>query len=501
MPNVQQFRLPDAGEGLTEAEIVTWRVRPGDTVRVNDPIVEIETAKSLVELPCPFAGLVTELLVAEGQTVDVGTPIIAVDTDPGGAVPVAAAPPEGTGVTPQATAVDRAPEEGFVEPGMIGGAAPGGRTAVLVGYGPRSTAVGRRPRIATRAAAVAPSAPVPPPAPAAPSVPVTPSVPELLPLVPPVPETARDLMPAVPAVSTVAHVLAKPPVRKLARDLGITLAEVAPSGPGGVITREDVETYRRTATATALPETAATPSAARLGPPDRRETRTPIKGVRKATAAAMVSSAFSAPHVTEWVQVDVTRTVKLLERLRTDRAFEGVRISPLLLVARALLVAVRRNPGVNATWDEKAQEIVVKHYVNLGIAAATPRGLVVPNVKDAHRLTLRELADALAALTATAREGRTQPAETAGGTVTITTVGVFGIDAGTPILNPGEAAILAVGQVRRMPWVHKGKVKPRWVTTLALSFDHRLVDGDLGSRTLADVAAVLEDPAKAMAWS
>jgi len=483
MSNVQQFRLPDAGEGLTEAEIVTWRVRPGDTVKVNDPIVEIETAKSLVELPCPFAGLVTELLVAEGQTVDVGTPIIAVDTDPGGAVPVAAAPPEGTGVEPQTTAVEQAPEEGFVEPGMIGGAAPGGRTAVLVGYGPRSTAAGRRPRIATRASV--------------PAATVAPPVPAPIPTVPPVPETARDLMPAVAAVPTVAHVLAKPPVRKLARDLGIPLAEVAPSGPGGVITREDVETYHRTATST-VPTEPAVPASA---PPDRRETRTPIKGVRKATAAAMVSSAFSAPHVTEWVQVDVTRTVKLLDRLRADRAFEGVRISPLLLVARALLVAVRRNPGVNATWDEQAQEIVVKHYVNLGIAAATPRGLVVPNVKDADRLTLRELADALAALTATAREGRTQPAETAGGTVTITNVGVFGIDAGTPILNPGEAAILAVGQVRRMPWVHKGKVKPRWVTTLALSFDHRLVDGDLGSRTLADVAAVLEDPALALAWT
>jgi pyruvate dehydrogenase E2 component (dihydrolipoamide acetyltransferase) len=269
MPNVKQFRLPDAGEGLTEAEIVTWRVRPGDTVQVNDPIVEIETAKSLVELPCPYAGLVTELLVAEGETVDVGTPIIAVDTDPGGAVPVVAAPPEGTGVAPQATAVEQAPEEGFVEPGMIGGAAPGGRTSVLVGYGPRTTAAARRPRIATRASTPVPAAPAPPP-----QAPVPP--------VPPVPETARDLMPAVAAVTPVAHVLAKPPVRKLARDLGITLAEVAASGPGGVITREDVESYRRTATAV-LPEPARTPATVAVGRPDRRETRTPINGVRKAT--------------------------------------------------------------------------------------------------------------------------------------------------------------------------------------------------------------------------
>jgi pyruvate dehydrogenase E2 component (dihydrolipoamide acetyltransferase) len=161
---------------------------------------------------------------------------------------------------------------------------------------------------------------------------------------------------------------------------------------------------------------------------------------------------------------------------------------------------VRRNPGINATWDEAAGEIVVKHYVNLGIAAATPRGLVVPNIKDADRMSLRELADALAALTATAREGRTQPADMAGGTISITNVGVFGVDTGTPILNPGEAAILAFGAVREMPWVHKGKVKPRWVTQLGLSFDHRLVDGDLGSRFLADLAAVLHDPSKALVW-
>jgi pyruvate dehydrogenase E2 component (dihydrolipoamide acetyltransferase) len=248
---------------------------------------------------------------------------------------------------------------------------------------------------------------------------------------------------------------------------------------------------------------AATPDSPPLPAPvatGERETRIPIKGVRRMTADAMVASAFTAPHVTEWVTVDVTRTMKLVERLRTDREFAGVKVSPLLVVAKALLVAVRRNPHVNASWDEPAGEIVVKHYVNLGIAAATPRGLVVPNIKDADRLSLRQLADALTALATTAREGRTQPAEMAGGTITITNVGVFGVDSGTPILNRGEAAILAFGQVRQQPWVHKGKVKPRWVTQLALSFDHRLVDGDLGSRTLADVAAVLEDPGRALVW-
>ncbi len=226
----------------------------------------------------------------------------------------------------------------------------------------------------------------------------------------------------------------------------------------------------------------------------------PIKGVRKMTAQAMVTSAFTAPHVTEFVAVDVTRTMRLLDRLRADREFADLKVSPLLVVAKALLLAVRRNPGINACWDEDSQEIVTKHYVNLGIAAATPRGLVVPNIKDADQMSLRELGEAIATLTRTAREGRTQPADMSGGTISITNVGVFGVDTGTPILNPGEAAILCLGAVRRMPWVHKGKVRPRQVTTLALSFDHRIIDGELGSRFLADVGAMLHDPGAALAF-
>jgi pyruvate dehydrogenase E2 component (dihydrolipoamide acetyltransferase) len=300
-------------------------------------------------------------------------------------------------------------------------------------------------------------------------------------------------MPAAQAGGSV-RVLAKPPVRKLAKALGVDLAAVTPSGEGGIVTRGDVEAAA--AGGAAAPTLAAVPQPA----PGQRETRIPVKGVRKMTAQAMVSSAFTAPHVTEWVTVDVTRTMELLERLKTDREFRDVKVSPLLLVARALLLAVRRNPDINASWDDAAQEIVVKHYVNLGIAAATPRGLVVPNVKDADRMSLRELADAVAALTATAREGRTQPAEMAGGTITITNVGVFGVDAGTPILNPGESAILCFGQVRDMPWVVDGELAVRKVTQLALSFDHRLVDGQLGSMFLADVARVLEDPATALLW-
>lgn len=414
--SVQVFRLPDAGEGLTEADIVTWRVRPGDVVAVNDPIVEIETAKSLVELPSPFAGTVTGLLVAEGETVAVGTPIIAVDTS----------------------------------------AAAGTRSPVLVGYGPRAGGATSRRRPATGGA--------PQPAP---------------------------VVPEAPVADVPVRALAKPPVRKLARDLGVDLQSVIPTGPGGVVTRSDVER------AAAQPAPAQ-PAPTRPVGSTSGETRIPVKGVRRATAAAMVASAFTAPHVTEWVQVDVSRSVKLVEQLRGDPAFEGVKVSPLLLVAKVLLLAVRRHPQINATWDGDAGEIVVKHAVHLGIAVATPRGLLVPNVKDADRLGLRELADALAALTGTAREGRTPPGDLTGGTITITNVGVFGIDGGTPILNPGESAILAVGAIRRLPWVHRGKVRPRWVTTLSLSFDHRVVDGDLGSAVLSDVATVLEHPARAL---
>ncbi|WP_239567722.1 dihydrolipoamide acetyltransferase family protein, partial [Streptomyces sp. G44] len=313
-----------------------------------------------------------------------------------------------------------------------------------------------------------------------------------------------------------ARPLAKPPVRKLAKDLGVDLATVTPSGPDGIITREDVHAAAAPAPRQDRPQPQARPEQAEAPAPqaapvsapvpgaDARETRIPIKGVRKATAQAMVQSAFTAPHVTEFVTVDVTRTMKLVEEIKqnpVEYGFEGLRVNPLLLIAKALLVAIKRNPGVNATWDEANQEIVQKHYVNLGIAAATPRGLIVPNIKDAHAKTLPELAEALGELVSTARAGKTSPAAMQGGTVTITNVGVFGVDTGTPIINPGESAILAVGAIKLQPWVHKGKVKPRQVTTLALSFDHRLVDGELGSKVLADVAAILERPKRLLTWT
>jgi 2-oxoisovalerate dehydrogenase E2 component (dihydrolipoyl transacylase) len=467
---LREFKLPDPGEGLTEAEIVTWHVAPGDTVKVNDIVVEIETAKSLVELPVPFAGTIGELLVSEGDTVEVGTPILHVDDgkDDGSspaptARPAAAAGDDAASGGGGATGGDSAASGGGGAGGS--GGSMSGRTAVLVGYGVKQTEARRRPRTTQ-----------------------------------PGPDSTKASVPVREEAQTGARVraLAKPPVRKLAKDLGVDLVSVTPTGEGGVVTRADVEAAASTAAESAPRVSRAAASV------DRGETRLPVKGVRKMTAQAMVASAFTAPHVTEWVEVDVTATMELVETLRRDREFRDVKVTPMTVLAKAMCLAVRRHPEVNATWDEAAQEIVVKHYVNLGFAAATPRGLVVPNVKDADRMDLVELAGAIAELTTTARDGRLQPSEMAGGTITITNVGVFGVDGGTPILNPGESAILAFGSVTRKPWVvgegTEERIEPRWVTTLALSFDHRLVDGELGSRFLATVAGLMSDPARALVW-
>ena len=467
MPTYEHFRLPDAGEGLTEAEIVAWHVAVGDRVEINQTIVEIETAKSLVELPCPYAGIVTALLAEPGTTVEVGTPIITVDTDPQGA----AAPD-----APSDAAGDA----------VVAGAAEGDSAsgAVLVGYGVVGHSSARRPRRAGQA-------------PVAADGPVT-AQPTPTPSTPPVP-AARTSAPAHDATA----VLAKPPVRKLAKDMGVDLGTVTPTGPGGIVTREDV-IARSSQNQPQMLATYANDDQPWLASgtvsEDGRSTRVPVKSVRKRTAEAMVASAFTAPHVSVFHTVDVTRTMRLVARLREDRELADVRVTPLLIAAKAVLLAVRRHPEVNASWNDETQEIVYKHYVNLGIAAQTPRGLIVPNIKDAHRLDLHSLATALAELTATARTGRTAPSDTSDGTITITNVGVFGIDTGTPILNPGESAILAFGAIREQPWVHKGKIRIRHVTQLALSFDHRLVDGGLGSRFLADVAGILHEPAQGLVW-
>jgi 2-oxoisovalerate dehydrogenase E2 component (dihydrolipoyl transacylase) len=495
----KEFRLPDVGEGLTEADIVSWHVKPGDTVTINQIIVEIETAKAVVELPSPFAGTVAKLLVTEGQTVDVGVPIITIDVPVAGEAPAS----DTAQAAPEAAAAEEVKEaKAEPQPPQAKPETPA-RQPVLVGYGVKPGSTSRRPR------KQAPTRPG--------SYPATPSAP---PIGGPVPSASRTLAPppspAAPATGGRAgeptRALAKPPVRRLARDLGIDLTGLTGSGPEGSVTKEDVQkaaggatnrsTPRSSSEPNGGPHAVAQPSPAATGvPAEAAEERIAVRGVRKHTAAAMVASAFTAPHVTEFLQVDVTETMAAVRRARELPEFAGVKVSPLLFVAKALLVAVRRNPMINSSWDEAAQEIVVRRRVNLGIAVAAERGLLVPNVKGAESLALADLARAVDAMAATARAGKATPEDLAGGTITITNVGVFGVDAGTPILMPGEAAILAFGQVRDLPWVVDGALAVRKVTTLSLSFDHRIVDGELGSAVLRDVGSMLEDPVRMVAWS
>lgn len=491
MPTFERFLMPDAGEGLTEAEIVEWKVAVGDSVKVNDVILEVETAKSLVELPSPFTGVVTEIVGAEGDLVNVGEVIMVVDTDPNGAAPAPQISDESVassffGSVPAqsaelgaaaSAAVSQDPVAGptevssmpVAEVSLESGDSSSSQEveesasgAVLVGYGVSHGSTKRRPRK----------------------------------------QVVLDVLTVdKPAGSEAART--KPPVRKLARDLGIDLNAIDPTGPGGLVTREDVLAAQAATEPKKLATYEADDSpwlASGTVSTDGRQTRVPVKSVRRRTAEAMVASAFSAPHVTVFHTADVTKTMKLVQKLRDDREFSDVRVTPLLIAAKALMMAVQRHPEINASWDEESQEIVYKHYVNLGIAAATPRGLIVPNIKDAQRLSLKGLAQGISELTSVARSGKTSATAMSDGTITITNVGVFGIDSGTPILNPGESAILAFGAIREQPWVHKGKIKKRWVTQLALSFDHRLVDGELGARTLSDVAAVLEEPARGLVW-
>jgi pyruvate dehydrogenase E2 component (dihydrolipoamide acetyltransferase) len=434
------FNLPDVGEGLTEAEIVSWKVQPGETITVNQVIVEIETAKSLVELPSPYAGVVGALLVGEGDTVEVGTPIITVSSTGAAQLSSPLTTPAQAALGTEVQVTVHAEDEP-AEPEATSG-------TVLVGYGTGGHAATRR-----RGVKVDHS---------------------------PAPTRAHSAVPAI-----VGTVLAKPPIRKLAKDLGVDLAVVTATGPLGEVTRDDVIRQAEQASVFRNIQTPAWP--------DSREERIPVKGVRKAIAHAMTRSAFTAPHVSVFVDVDATRTMEFVKRLKNSPDFAGVKVSPLLIMAKAIIWAVRRNPTVNSTWTDK--EIIVHHYVNLGIAAATPRGLIVPNVKDAQELSLLDLATSLEQLTITARDGKTQPAEMAGGTITITNLGSFGMDTGTPILNPGEVAIVALGTIRQKPWVVDGEVVPRFVTTLGASFDHRIVDGDVASRFLGDVASIVEEPA------
>ena len=470
---IKEFRLPDLGEGLTESEILSWKVGVGDTVTLNQVIAEVETAKAVVELPSPFAGVIKELHEQPGTVVEVGKPIVTFEVaDDAGPAPSAAG-------GPAASVKDEAQGEAARQDAGGSDAGTPKREPNLVGYGAVVESTGRPARRPRNVPVAGPASTVS--AAALPAEAPTPAVGHV--------EAAPDQPAGERPRST-------PPVRKLAKDLGVDLARVTGTGPKGLITREDVQHFmdRRSAE----PGQPGMPAADHAGVQTGgggRETRTPIKGVRKFTAAAMVQSAFTAPHATEFLTVDVTPSMELLARLRDSREFAGVKLTPLTLAAKAVLIALRRNPALNSRWDEENQEIVTYNYVNLGIAAATPRGLTVPNIKDADSLSLVRLAEALSALADTARAGKTAPADLSGGTISITNIGVFGIDAGTPILNPGEAAILALGAVRRMPWEYRGDIALRQVMTLSLSFDHRLVDGEQGSRFLADVGVLLADPA------
>ncbi|GGH95266.1 dihydrolipoamide acetyltransferase family protein [Arthrobacter liuii] len=493
---LNKFNLPDVGEGLTEAEIVSWKVKPGDAVAINDVICEIETAKSIVELPSPFAGTVNELLVPEGVTVDVGTAIISVsDEVSGDPTPADVRAPQ----APVAADVPVAPDvpaqplygklsRDAADEALADGAAAATSNAPLVGSGPKADAVKRRPRKTSPATAVTANAPE-----------VEPVQPRTPAAVSANPAAVVDNRPTIGGTITglVNRVLAKPPVRKIARDLGIDLADVVATGSRGEVTREDLVSYQAQRDAEL---DKADGFWGKVGKPqDQRVERIPVKGVRKATAKAMVESAFAAPHVSIFVDVDASRTMEFVKRLKASRDFEGIKVSPLLILAKAVIWAAARNPSVNAAWVDNegsdTAEIHVKHYMNLGIAAATPRGLMVPNIKNAQDLSLKELALALNNLAVTARAGKTQPAEMQGGTLTITNIGALGIDTGTPIINPGEVAIVAFGTIKQKPWVLDGEVIPRWITTLGGSFDHRVVDGDLSARFMADVAAILEEPA------
>ncbi|MBX3116126.1 MAG: 2-oxo acid dehydrogenase subunit E2 [Cryobacterium sp.] len=439
---VVDFALPDLGEGLTESELVTWHVAEGDSVELNQILAEIETAKALVELPSPFAGKIKKLYHPEGTTVLVGAPLIAFEIDGG--------------------------ED---EPAAGDGGQKEERQSVLVGYGPPIDSDKKSTRRAKKGASA--------------------------------PATAPAAASAAEHEVIVESPRSTPPVRKLARDLGLDLRTISGTGKNGLITREDVEEAFSGAPEHAPSAAPAAVSGLQVAaapiPRGERETRTRIQGVRKFTAAAMVQSAFTAPHASEFLTIDVTPTMELIAELKGSRQFAGKRINLLTIVAKALCIAVQRNPSVNSRWDEAAQEIIQFNYVNLGIAAATPRGLMVPNIKDADSLDLAGLADALSALVETAKTGASSPAELSGGTISITNIGSFGIDAGTPILNTGEAMILALGAVRRQPWEFNGEIALRQVLTLSVSFDHRLVDGEQGSKFLADVGAILAKPAMLLA--
>ena len=469
---MKNYCMPDPGEGLTEGEVVSWQVSPGDTVKINDVLCEVETAKSIVELPSPFAGTVAKLCAEPGETVAVGAPLVTID--------------DGSQDEPE----------------------------FLVGHVPAESGRRRRRR---KCAAVSterareedadthPEQSVSEPrhdAEAKPKQRLTESAPRQDP----------------PRMDRTAHILAKPPARRLAADLGVDLFQVTGTGPQGAVTRSDVKAAAHHGAA-AAGDGGACPGDAELASlsvmsrrllggaptePDGHTRKVPVRGVRKVTAKAVKDSLDTKALVTAFLTCDVTPTMELVNRLRADRRFKGLRVSPLTVWCKAVCLAMGRTPIINAAWDDAADQIVFRDHINLGIAAATPRGLMVPVVRDAQDMAMLELATEITRIVAIAKEDKLQPPDYADGTFSITNVGVFGLDAGTPVVNRTESAILVLGALARRPWVvgtgDDERVVPRWVTTMSLGFDHRLIDGEQGSTFLHDVAEILSDPASAMLY-
>ncbi|MFJ7258591.1 dihydrolipoamide acetyltransferase family protein [Streptomyces globosus] len=436
MAQVMEFKLPDLGEGLTEAEIVRWLVAVGDVVAVDQPVVEVETAKAMVEVPCPYGGVVTARFGEEGTELPVGAPLITV------AVGAGAGDAAGAGTVQE-------PEES-------------GSGNVLVGYGTDHSRTARRRRV--RPASAAPA-----PAPAAPAAVAAPAAPAVRPAGP------------VPVIS--------PLVRKLARDNGIDLRALTGSGPDGLILRADVEAaLRAQAAVPAAP--AAAPATAAAAPAGAE--RIPLKGLRGAVADKLSRSRREIPDATCWVDADAT---ELMAARAAMNAAGGPKVSVLALLARICTAALARYPELNSTVDLAANEIVRLSSVHLGFAAQTERGLVVPVVRDAHERSAESLTAEFARLTELARTGKLAPSDLTGGTFTLNNYGVFGVDGSTPIINHPEAAMLGVGRITPKPWVHRGELAVRQVVQLSFTFDHRVCDGGTAGGFLRYVADCVENPA------
>jgi pyruvate dehydrogenase E2 component (dihydrolipoamide acetyltransferase) len=494
--------MPDAGEGLTEAEVLDWRVAEGDQVTVNQILLEVETAKAAVELPSPFAGRVVSLLAAPGDVVPVGEPIIRIEdghdesTVAGSDDALDVADADSEPETGAPAGVSAGPEAGGASgSAQAGGAADsdqgqsadtaGRREAVLVGYGVKAAQIpSRRPRHSPHG--VDHVEPGPPGEQAR-----------------PVRQGGLELGRAVENRLGTRPARAKPPVRKLARDLQVDLAAVAPSGPDGTITHDDVQRAARATSGTGAQlassrPPASSPTVGTRSVPGSQQV-VPRTHVARMMAQAMTRSVTTAAHVTEWVDVDVTRMSELIAAARAREDYGGLSITPLTFAALGLVRAAQAYPAINSSLDETGENLTLHGGVHVGIAVDSPRGLIVPHIADAQALDLRGMADAMGRLVETARAGRSRPEDLRGSTLTITNVGVFGVDGGTPILNPGEVVILALGRVLARPWVVDGRIEARDVATLALSFDHRVVDGALGSRVLREVADFMADPARALA--